>query len=45
MDRPGPMQEQLAAITDAEQVADIRAAAEGTLAAFDAWSSSSAWDT
>ena len=44
MDDPRPTIEQLAAITDAEQVADIRAAADGALARFDAWRRSPAWD-
>ncbi len=42
-DRPELTSEQLAAITDAEEVADIRAATDAVLAAFDGWRKSPGW--
>jgi hypothetical protein len=44
VDHPKLALEQLAAITDDQQIADIRAAAEVALATFDAWRQSPYWN-
>src|SRR4051794_21756809 len=43
VDRPMPTLEQLADITDEQQITDIRAATEVALAMFDAWRRSPDW--